>query len=236
MPRRARIVLQGTPTHVVQRGHNRQRCFLRTGDYRVYLRILEELVAAHGCALHAYVLMTNHVHLLLTPEHMDSLALLMKDVGQRYVQYVNRTYRRSGTLWEGRFKSCAVQDEVYLLRCHRYIELNPVRACIVHHPRSYPWSSYRSNAEGPDARLLTPHPIYRALGQDTDDRRAAYRSLFDDELARPALEEIRGATKRNAALGDALFRAQVEVAYARRVAPVLPRHKLSTVGSVPGCG
>ena len=230
MPRRARIVLQETPAHVVQRGHNRQQCFFRAGDYRVYLRILEDLASAHGCAVHAYALMTNHVHLLLTPERMDSLAGLMKDVGQRYVQYVNRRYGRTGTLWEGRFKSCAVQDEVYLLRCHRYIELNPVRAGLVHHPRGYPWSSYRYNADGRDSRLVTPHPIYRALGQDPHDRRAAYRTLFEDDLARAALDEIRRATKRNAPLGDSLFRAQVESARAR------PRRDLSTMGSVPSCG
>jgi putative transposase len=151
MPRRARLSLPGIPWHIIQRGNNRAACFHAEEDYRLYLDYLKEFSAKFDCAVHAYVLMTNHVHLLLTPEHIDSAALLMKHLGQRYVQYVNRTYKRSGTLWEGRFRSCLTQSEQYVLACHRYIELNPVRAGMVKKPQDYPWSSYSANALGDES-------------------------------------------------------------------------------------
>ncbi|RPI42729.1 MAG: transposase [Betaproteobacteria bacterium] len=213
MPRRPRIVLPATPVHIVQRGHNRERCFFDDRDYRVYLRMLADVAGERGCAIHAYVLMTNHVHLLLTPERAESPALLMKNLGQRYVQYVNRKHKRSGTLWEGRFRSCAVQDEGYFLCCHRYIELNPVRAGLAPHPRDYPWSSYRHNAEGIATQLVSPHPVYQALADRDEARRATYRALFEAALEPSTLEEVRLATNANLALGDAMFRAQVEAAY-----------------------
>ncbi len=128
MPRRARLAIAGIPWHIIQRGNNRSACFYDDVDYRKYLDLLEEQAHKHGCLVHAYALMTNHVHLLVTPERKDSAALMMKNLGQRYVQYINRTYCRSGTLWEGRFRSCLAQSEAYVLACYRYIELNPVRA------------------------------------------------------------------------------------------------------------
>lgn len=134
MPRRARLAVAGIPWHVIQRGNNRTACFYADEDYVRYLETLGDMARKYGCAIHAYVLMTNHVHLLLTPKKADSAALLMKHLGQRYVQYVNRVYRRSGTLWEGRFRSCLTQNEEYVLSCYRYIELNPVRAAMVQHP------------------------------------------------------------------------------------------------------
>src|SRR5438105_2497922 len=143
MPRRARLTAAGVPAHVIQRGNNRGACFFADDDYAFYVHYLEELAKQFGCAIHAYVLMTNHVHLLLTPEQANSASQLMKHLGQRYVQYVNRSYRRSGTLWEGRFRSCLTQEETYVLACYRYIELNPVRAQMARHPREYRWSSYR---------------------------------------------------------------------------------------------
>ena len=166
MPRRARIALPGIPWHIIQRGNNRSACFYADEDYQLYLRHLKELTEKFGCAVHAYVLMTNHVHLLLTPEKETSAALLMKNLGQRYVQYINRTYRRSGTLWEGRFRSCLTQTEDYVLACYRYIELNPVRANMVNHPREYPWSSYRGNGEGLSSELIIPHDQYLRLDQE----------------------------------------------------------------------
>lgn len=141
MPRRARLSLPGIPWHIIQRGNSRSVCFYDEEDCRRYLDELSELAPRFGCAVHAYVLMTNHVHLLLTPVREDSAALLMKHLGQHYVQYVNRVYRRSGTLWEGRFRSCLTQSEDYVLACYRYIELNPVRAGMVRHPGDYRWSS-----------------------------------------------------------------------------------------------
>lgn len=217
MPRRARLLVPGVPVHLIQRGNNRSACFYAEDDYHVYLGHLAEQAAKHGCALHAYCLMTNHVHLLVTPQHEDSLAQLMKALGQRYVQYVNRTYRRSGTLWEGRFRSCLLQDEAYVLACYRYIELNPTRAAMVAHPAEYRWSSYRGNAQGEANSLLTPHPLYRSLGSDGVERQANYRELFRFELDPGLVDEIRLATNGNFALGNPLFIAQIEQALGRRV-------------------
>ena len=148
MPRRPRIMLANIPVHIIQRGNNRQACFFHEEDYRFYLEWLGEYATDVKCSIHAYVLMTNHVHLLLTPQSKTAAGELMKRLGQRYVQYINRTYRRSGTLWEGRFKSCLTREESYVMSCYRYIELNPVRANMVEHPADYEWSSYRRNAQG----------------------------------------------------------------------------------------
>ena len=139
MPRRARLVVPCIPWHIIQRGNNRTACFYENSDYQYYLDTLAEQAIKYGCRIHAYCLMTNHVHLLLTPEQYDSAALLMKHLGQRYVQYINRGYRRSGTLWEGRFRSCLVQERNYVLACYRYIEMNPVRAGMATHPAEYRW-------------------------------------------------------------------------------------------------
>lgn len=163
MPRRARLMLAHTPIHVIQRGNNRQACFFTTRDYQTYLKWLEEYAAQFGCHIHAYVLMTNHVHLLLTADTTGATAELMKRLGQRYCQYINRTYHRTGSLWEGRYRSCLTQEDNYLLACYRYIELNPVRAGIVNHPGAYRWSSYRANGQGTHCPLLTPHPLYESL-------------------------------------------------------------------------
>ena len=217
MPRRARILLPGVPVHLIQRGNNRSACFYADEDYRFYLDHLAEQAMKHSCVLHAYCLMTNHVHLLLTPQREDSLGGMMKALGQRYVQYVNRTYGRSGTLWEGRFRSCLLQDEGYVLACYRYIELNPVRARMVEHPAEYLWSSYRANAQGETARGLQPQEFYLALGNNEDARRMAYRELFRHELEPGLVDEIRQATNGNFALGDPRFVAEVERALGRRV-------------------
>ncbi|MGH8728197.1 MAG: transposase, partial [Burkholderiales bacterium] len=212
MPRRARLMLAGVPVHLIQRGNNRSICFYSEEDYAVYLHHLEELGKRFDCAIHAYVLMTNHVHLLLTPGAIESTGLLMKNLGQRYVQYINRTYKRSGTLWEGRFRSCLTQKEDYVLACYRYIELNPMRADMVKHPRDYRWSSYRSNGEGKTSTLLTPHAQYRRLGRDAEERQIAYRALFKTRLDSELLGEIRQATNGNYALGGKRFQAEIEAA------------------------
>jgi putative transposase len=195
MPRVARSVLPGLPLHVVQRGINRQQCFFAETDYVAYLRLLADLAAQFGCQVHAYCLMTNHVHLLLTPEAADSCAQLMKNLGQRYVQMVNRRSGRSGTLWEGRFKSCIVRSESYVLACYRYIELNPVRAGIVGAPGRYRWSSHWVNAEGGMGGAITPHPAYDALGLSAEQRIVSYRKLCDEALPVAIVEELRKATK-----------------------------------------
>lgn len=219
MPRRARLTLPNIPLHLIQRGNNRQACFFADEDYRFYLDWLAEHAGKTGCQVHAYVLMTNHVHLLLSAETAQAVGALMKALGQRYVQYVNRMYRRSGTLWEGRFRSCLTQDETYLLACQRYIELNPVRAGMVAHPADYRWSSYRANGQGETDGLVRPHPLYVALGLDALSRQAAYRELFRYELEPGLVDEIRRATNGNFALGDVRFAEQISAALGRRVTP-----------------
>lgn len=216
MPRRPRLTLPNIPLHIIQRGNNRQACFFADEDYQLYLQWLREYSEKTECQVHAYVLMTNHVHLLLSSTKSDGAGSLMKALGQRYVQYVNRTYRRSGTLWEGRFRSCLTQEDRYLLKCHRYIELNPVRADMVEHPAEYRWSSYRSNAQGEADNLITAHPLYLALGVSETERQAAYRELFRYQLDPGLVDEIRKATNGNYALGDERFTQQIAQALGQR--------------------
>lgn len=218
MPRRARIRAPGIPLHIVQRGNNRAACFYHGEDYLTYLHHLAALSRRFECAVHAYVLMTNHVHLLLTGATAEGPSLLMKHLGQRYVQYVNRTYGRSGTLWEGRFRSSLVQDAVYLLVCHRYIELNPVRAGMVPEPAAYAWSSHRANAGLEDSDVVTPHVEYLALGATPIDRADAYRQLFDEALATDDLNEVRSAVNGGFAFGNDRFKLEIESMLGKRVA------------------
>lgn len=210
MPRRPRVHLGGVPLHIVQRGHNREPCFFAEQDYTSYLHWLSEALFETQCALHAYVLMTNHVHLLLTPATAQTVPKLLISLGRRYVQCVNRAYRRTGTLWDSRYKSSTVQGEAYLLTCQRYIELNPVRAGMVQDPAEYRWSSYRANALGRRDVVVTPHPLFLALGNTDTERQAAYRSLFRMQLNRALLDDIRLALDQNQPVGDALFLAKIE--------------------------
>jgi putative transposase len=219
MPRRARLTLPNVPLHIIQRGINRQACFFTEEDYRSYLEWLTAYASKTGCNVHAYVLMTNHVHLLLSVDRAEFAGELMKELGQRYVQYVNRTYQRSGTLWEGRFRSCLIQEEDYLLACQRYIELNPVRANMVAHPAEHRWSSYRANAQGEFDALVKPHSLYIALGLDNAGRQMAYRELFRNELEPGLIGEIRRATNGNFVLGNERFAAQISAAVGRRAVP-----------------
>ncbi len=209
-------MLSGIPVHIVQRGNNRQCCFVQEQDRNFYVLHLGRLLGRTGCALHAYCLMTNHVHLLVTPTSVDGCARLMKHLGQLHTQYMNRTYGRSGTLWEGRFRSCLVQSEEYVLACYRYIELNPVRAGLVSTPADYRWSSYRANAQGTGNALVTPHEEYLRLGSG-DGRLNAYRALFSPSLANEQVDEIRAATNGNVALGGAAFKRAISAALGRRV-------------------
>ena len=217
MPRRARLSVPGIPWHIIQRGNNRSACFYAEEDYQFYLYHLKDQAEKHACEIHAYVLMTNHVHLLLTPHLENSAALLMKNLGQRYVQYINRTYQRSGTLWEGRFRSCLAQEENYVLACYRYIELNPVRANMANHPREYPWSSYKTNAEGKESDLITPHEQYLHLDLQEIVRRKVYRGLFKAHIDQPIDNDIRLATNGNYVLGNSKFQEQIEKTLDRRV-------------------
>lgn len=219
MPRRSRIIAPGVPLHIIQRGNNRQACFFTDEDYLFYLEWLEEYAKSSRCLVHAYVLMTNHVHLLLTPKDADSAGKLMKRLGQRYVQYINRTYKRSGTLWEGRFRSCIIQQQNYLFHCQRYIEMNPVRAQMVNHPGEYNWSSYRVNGQGEVSHVLSPHTLYQELGRTEEERQQAYRGLLSHELGSGEIDKIRKATNGNFSLGDNRFNEEISNMLGRRVTP-----------------
>lgn len=219
MPRRPRLRLPGLPLHVIQRGVNRAACFHSDSDRALYTELLGSAAIAQGCSIHAYVLMGNHVHVLLTPAEAGSASRMMKQLGERYVPKFNERHGRTGTLWEGRFKSAVVDSDSYFLRCHRYIELNPVRAGMVTHPRDYPWSSYRANAEGAGSFLLTAHPVYLALADDDGERLAAYRTYFGAELRDSELHLIRGSINSGIPLGDGGFVADLERQTGRRLSP-----------------
>lgn len=219
MPRRPRVHLDGMPLHIVQRGHNRQACFFSENDYLAYLHWLDEALKKEDCSLHAYVLMTNHVHLLITPEKGESVSRVMIGLGRRYVQYINKTYKRTGTLWDGRYKSSLIDADNYLLLCQRYIELNPVRAAMVSDPADYVWSSYRHHGLGVTNRYLSPHPLYLALDQTPSARQSNYRDLFRAQLDQAALGDIRLALNQSQPLGDSRFHAQIESVTGVSVAP-----------------
>ena len=219
MPRLPRFDLAGQAQHVIQRGNNREPVFAHEDDYGVYLNALGDACARFGCALHAYVLMTNHVHLLITPGDGAGLGRVMQSVGRRYVGYFNAAYGRTGTLWEGRYRATLIDSERYLLACMRYVELNPVRAGMVRRPRDYPYSSHGGNALGRGDPLITPHDLYGRLGAAPEERRRAYRALFRGRLGAETLREIREATNKAWVLGGDRFRDKVERLTQRRAAP-----------------
>jgi putative transposase len=191
MPRHARLQLPGYPLHVIQRGHNRARCFHNDNDRATYLGLLEESCELYACRVHAYVLMPNHVHLLVTPEQPEHISQAMRWLGQRYVQRFNKSHARTGAMWEGRFKSFPVDSELYLLRCQRYAEQNPLRARLVEHPREYAWSSYRYNADGWRSTLVKPHAIYTAMVGDDGRFIQAYRDFLAEVPDEAELKAIR---------------------------------------------
>lgn len=214
-----RFILPGQPQHVIQRGNNRNEIFCAEADYRFYLDKLKAAAAKHGCAIHAYVLMTNHVHLLMTPESEAAIGKTMQTLGRYYVQYYNYRYHRTGTLWDGRYRATLIDTETYLLVCMRYIELNPVRAGMVSHPLEYRWSSYRHTALGQADDLIAPHPLYRRLGRTETARQPAYRQLFKARIAEKTLSEIREATNKAWVLGNDRFKDKIEAQLARQAAP-----------------
>jgi len=178
----------------------------------------------HRCDLHAYVLMSNHTHLLVTPGAAGAVSRMMQMFGRNYVASFNARHGRTGTLWEGRYKSCLVDSEEYLLICYRYIELNPVRAWMIDDPAIYPWSSYKANCSGQPAGLLTPHPTYTALGIDASSRGVAYRKLIAEKLSDELLAEIRGYLQQQKVLGTDRFRKRVE-AELNRFTAIRPAHR-----------
>jgi putative transposase len=221
MSRAPRPVIPEVPLHITQRGNNRLNCFFAETDYLVYLSLLRAAAHEASCAVHAYVLMTNHVHLLVSPKDERGPSLMMKALGERYVQYINRRYLRTGTLWEGRYRSCLVQTELYLMVCQRYIELNPVRAQLVHNPARYAWSSFLCNAHGKENLLVKPHELYFRLGHDPRSREQAYRDLFLDALTDDMLVQVRHATHHTRVLGTQQFKDEANKFLSRQEPPVV---------------
>jgi len=215
MARRPRLELAGVPLHVIQRGNNRARCFLADGDRHMYLKFLGDAAARHRCAVHAYVLMPNHVHLLVTPTEPGAVAAMMQDLGRRYVRLFNDIHERTGTLWEGRYKAAMVDTERYFLTCQRYIELNPVRARLVDHPASFCWSTYRHYALGAKNPLVIAHELVLRLATGETARREAYAALFDEPLGAEALDKIRSCTNKGWAIGSEEFVRWIETALGR---------------------
>lgn len=226
MPRKPRFFIPGVPVHVVQRGNNRGPIFFADEDYRVFLDWLERSNERYGVNVHSYVLMTNHVHLLLSPLERDSISRSMQYLGRGYVSYINNVYGRTGTLWERRFRASLIDSESYLIACMRYIELNPVRAGIVDHPQNYRWSSYAANALGVNDTMIVPHAVYLALSFDENERLSAYRGQFRNPLGDELLGSVRAAYRSGTPLGNDRFRGEVEkilgvrVGVSRRGRPV----------------
>lgn len=217
MARLPRITPVNIPVHIIQRGNNRQLCFATEKDHAAYASWLKEYAERYRVDIHAWVMMTNHVHLLCTPRQEDAVSRMMQALGRRYVRYFNYSYSRSGTLWEGRYKSCLVQSDRYLLEVYRYIELNPVRAGIVTAPDEFPWSSYPINALGKTSGLCTPHPEYLKLGAEPEQRYTAYQALFKTALHNQTLKKIRSATNKCMVIGSEQFRDKIEILTGRRV-------------------
>jgi putative transposase len=210
MARLPRIYFPGCSYNIIQRGNNREPCFYAEQDYATYLGHLKDSAELSGVAIHAYVLMTNHVHMLVTPIGEGGVSRMMQSLGRKYVRYFNSAYQRTGTLWEGRFKSSVVDSERYLLAVYRYIELNPVRAGMVDHAGEYPWSSYQYNAVGRNVSLINPHQEYLRLGKTDINRQHAYRSLFKGAMPDLDLNEIRESLQKEWVLGSERFRQKIE--------------------------
>ena len=210
MARKPRFYIPGVPAHVMQRGHNRDPVFFEEADYLEYLKLFKKVADQCECQIHAYVLMTNHVHFLLTPARSNSISLLFQNLGREYVSYVNKTYQRSGTLWGGRHKGCILDSSSYFLRCMQYIELNPVRAGMVSDPGDYPWSSFKANALGRVSVILTPHKEYLSLSQQVEIRIARYHQLLTLQVEEGCLMDLRNSLQSGTPLGGRDFKAMVE--------------------------
>jgi len=217
MARRPRLAVPALPHHIIQRGNNRQPIFFSDSDYRFFLACLAKAKERSCCRLYAYVLMTNHVHLVLAPTQGEQLSLFMQSVGRRYVRYVNETYHRTGTLWEGRFKSAVVSDDTYLLACGRYIELNPVRAALADRPEAYPWSSYHARALGVSNPFLDEDPAYLGLGETAAQRQGVYRAWVAAAVPPHEWPAIRSATQKGLMIGPLGFQQEMEVVAGRRL-------------------
>jgi putative transposase len=209
VPRQPRLIVPDVPLHITQRGVDRCATFITNDDFALYLWSLREASVEARCAVHAYVLMTNHIHLLLTPADVTGPASLMRALGRRYVRYFNDRYRRTGTLWEGRYRSTIVDSHDYFLACSRYIERNPQRVELAEDPAGYPWSSFHHNAAGDADPVNTPHPLYEALGAERIARCAAYRRLFTEETGPTVIPAVRTAPLVRRSLAVTSYQAAV---------------------------
>jgi len=211
MARRPRLFIANVPCHIVQRGNNKIPIFLTGGDYLFFLEVLQEAKIKHPCFIHSYCLMTNHFHLLIEPtKEVNNVSLLIKLLGAKYVRYINTKYKRSGTLWEGRFKSSLIDRELYFLSCLRYVEMNPVRAGLVSSPELYRWSSYRVRAFGEKNPIVDIDPWYDSLGCNSAERQVKYRQFFQSLMPESTLELLREMINKNGIAGSISFKAQIE--------------------------
>lgn len=218
MPRQPRLVIAGYPCHIILRGNNRSAVFHNDKDRRFFIKCLKDAKEETKSKLYAYCLMTNHAHLLIEPLSKDGISKTMQSVGRRYVQYVNKAYKRTGTLWEGRFKSSLISKDGYLLACSRYIESNPVRAKMVEKPGDYQWSSYAYKAEGKISALLDYDPAYLDLGKTKEERQFQYRRMFLEDIPHEELTLIRSATQRGGLIGGKNFIDSIAQVLGRSVA------------------
>lgn len=207
MPRKPRFLLPDVPTHIVQRGHSRGPVFFENDDYVAYLHWVEEAADRCDCEIHAYVLMTNHIHLLITPKDKQGVSQMMQHIGRRYTPYLRHQWKYLGG---GRFKSSLIHDDEYLLTCMRYIELNPIRANMVKNPAQYRWSSYRCNAQGKNNPLILPHALYQSLGKTKHERCESYKSVFKAHIDPDDLKDIRASLQTGTPLGNELFKEKIE--------------------------
>ena len=217
MPRKSRFYLPDIPVHIVQRGHSRDPVFFEAQDYATYAHWIKEAAQRYQVVVHAFVLMTNHVHLLVTPKGVSEASLFMQYIGRRYVPYINHKYGKSGSIWEGRYKASLVQAEEYFLTVMRYIELNPVRAGMVAAPGHYRWSSFCHNAGIREISFIRPHPAYLALGGSKAQRFNAYQALFNGHIDAEVMTQISDAWQTGTPLGNDIFRDKVEKQLTRKV-------------------
>jgi putative transposase len=230
MARLGRYFVAGQPLHVIQRGNGSGRIFFTEADFAQYRAWLIEAAQAYGLAVHAYVLMPDHVHLLVTPSSAESLPRTMQSLGRRYVRHINARTGRTGTLWEGRYRAAPIDSDEYFIACCRYIEMNPVRARRVAYPRDWRWSSYRAHAQGGADALAAFHPLLRRLGRSLAERQQAWRALARKKLDPAFVRALRDATNGGWALGDERFRKEIARRAKRRAAP-LPRGPRPAAGA-----
>lgn len=217
MPRQPRLVIAGYPHHLILRGNNRSDIFYNDKDRRFFIKCLKDAKEKTKSKIYAYCLMSNHVHLIVEPSTEDGLGNMMQSVGRKYVQYINRAYKRTGTLWEGRFRSSVVSNDEYLLTCGKYIELNPVRAKVVDSPQGYYWSSFGAKISGRKDSLLDEDPLYESLGDTADQRRQNYSRMFADVISNDKLDMVRLATQKGGIIGNRDFIAKISSLSGREI-------------------